>query len=670
MKIEKGTLLQERYQIESLIGEGGMSYVYKAKDIKLGRIVAIKALKEEYTENAEFVSKFQNEARAAAKLNHLNIVSTFDTVDEGKLHFIVMELVEGITLKNFIQRKKNLSEREAIGIALQLIDGIDMAHKMGIVHRDIKPQNIIVSTEGVVKIADFGIAGAAIQESGNSAVMGSVHYISPEQARSGVSDARSDIYSFSCTLYEMLTGKLPYEGEDSMSVVFSHLEDPIPRVRDTAKEVSKALDYIVWRGMQKKASLRYQNIADMGEDLQLALEDPEGSFISELEEEGGKRIIGRKQMDQGISNLYKVLAIASVILIVAVFLFLGYKVVGVLRSVRGFAEETETAAESKEESTQLAITISELDSLLPEIIGKTIPEAESLLSNYDIQLYSEKEEFSENYEEGQIMSYPNGKYSSNSRIYVTVSKGSKDLEFYDPKNPADLSLLQRTSLVELEAKLRDRGISYSIKEEPSETVESGYVIRTNKASTKEAGNLEITVSSGANTKVVLMPDLIGLTEGEAVEQLTAEGLVPGNINYISSGTVEKGYVISQSILSDTYVEEGQIVSFTVSNGPSTRQNPTEKAWVSSINQSVSIGSGGPGVQGTVLVVVYLRQDINGESRYTTIQSARSYALGSEMQLSINRIVGANGVSKGTIEVVDAENDRVLASYDLDFHAEG
>ena len=670
MKIEKGTLLQERYQIESLIGEGGMSYVYKAKDIKLGRIVAIKALKEEYTENAEFVSKFQNEARAAAKLNHLNIVSTFDTVDEGKLHFIVMELVEGITLKNFIQRKKSLSEREAIGIALQLIDGIDMAHKMGIVHRDIKPQNIIVSTEGVVKIADFGIAGAAIQESGNSAVMGSVHYISPEQARSGVSDARSDIYSFSCTLYEMLTGKLPYEGEDSMSVVFSHLEDPIPRVRDTAKEVSKALDYIVWRGMQKKASLRYQNIADMGEDLQLALEDPEGSFISELEEEGGKRIIGRKQMDWGISNLYKVLAIASVILIVAVFLFLGYKVVGVLRSVRGFAEETETAAESKEESTQLAITISELDSLLPEIIGKTIPEAESLLSNYDIQLYSEKEEFSENYDEGQIISYPNGKYSSNSRIYVTVSKGSKDLEFYDPKNPADLSLLQRTSLVELEAKLRDRGISYSIKEEPSETVESGYVIRTNKASTKEAGNLEITVSSGANTKVVLMPDLIGLTEGEAVEQLTAEGLVPGNINYISSGTVEKGYVISQSILSDTYVEEGQIVSFTVSNGPSTRQNPTEKAWVSSINQSVSIGSGGPGVQGTVLVVVYLRQDINGESRYTTIQSARSYALGSEMQLSINRIVGANGVSKGTIEVVDAENDRVLASYDLDFHAEG
>ena len=190
MKIEKDTLLQERYRIEGLIGEGGMSYVYKAQDIKLGRIVALKVLKDEFAGDAEFVNKFQNEAKAAAKLNHLNIVSTFDTVDEGDLHFIVMELVEGITLKNFIQRKGKIAEREAIGIALQLIDGIDLAHKMGIVHRDIKPQNIIVSTEGVVKIADFGIARAASQETVNTAVMGSVHYISPEQARLGISDAR------------------------------------------------------------------------------------------------------------------------------------------------------------------------------------------------------------------------------------------------------------------------------------------------------------------------------------------------------------------------------------------------------------------------------------------------------------------------------------------------
>lgn len=670
MKIEKDALLQGRYQIEGLIGEGGMSYVYKAKDTKLGRIVAIKVLKEQYAEDKEFISKFQEEARSAAKLNHLNIVSTFDTVDEGNLHFIVMELVEGVTLKNFIQRKGRLSERESIGIALQLIDGIDIAHKMGVIHRDIKPQNIIISTEGVVKIADFGIAGVASQEAANTAVMGSVHYISPEQAKRGISDARSDIYSFSCVLYEMLTGKVPYAGEDSMSVVFSHLEDPIPRVRDSVKELSKAIDYIVWRGMQKKASLRYQNISDMGEDLQLALDDPEGSFLSEREEEGS-RIFGRKEMDQGISNLYKGLAIASVILIAGVFLFLGYKVVGVLRSVKSISGESETAMKVTEESTQVAITISALDNLLPEIVGKTVSEAEDFLSNYDIHIYPEKEEYSDQYEEGQIISYPGGKYSTHSRLYVTLSKGPKDIRFYDPSDPSDLSELQKMSLSDLESKLKDRKIAYTVVEEASDTVEKGYIIRTNKASTKEPGELLITVSSGQSTAPVLMPDLTYLSEEEAISVLEEEGLTLGNISYIPSNTVEKGYVISQSVPTETYVETGQAISFSVSSGLEGKsRNGQEKAWVSSINQSVSIGSGGPGVSGTVLVVVYLKQDINGETRYTTLQSARTYALGSEMQLSLNRIAGASGVSKGTIEVVDAENDRILASYDLDFHPEG
>ena len=672
MKIEKDTLLQERYRIEGLIGEGGMSYVYKAQDLTLGSLVARRVLKDEFAGDAEFVNKFQNEAKAAAKLNHLNIVSTFDTVDEGDLHFIVMELVEGITLKNFIQRKGKIAEREAIGIALQLIDGIDLAHKMGIVHRDIKPQNIIVSTEGVVKIADFGIARAASQETVNTAVMGSVHYISPEQARLGISDARSDIYSFSCTLYEMLTGKVPYAGENSMAVVFSHLEDPIHRVRDSVKEISKALDYIVWRGMQKKASLRYQSIADMGEDLRLALEDPDGSFLSEREDDGGKGVFGRNGLDQGISNLYKGLAIASVILIVGVFLFLGYKVVGLLRSVQSISsDETKLTEKTTEDSTQVAITISALDSLLPGIIGKTIPEAEEILKNYDIRLYEDKAEFSDEYEEGQIISYPGGQYNSHSRIYVTLSKGSKDLEFYDPKNPEDLSSLQKMSIAELERKLQDRNIQYSIKEEASDTVPAGYVIRTNKAGTKDAGALEITVSTGVVSNLVAVPDLVGMTEDEAVLAIQSEGLVVGTITYVSGTSVDTDYVLSQSILSGTMVEQGQAVSLTVIRGQSSKSSTsTEKAWVSSINQSVSIGSGGPGVQGTVLVVVYLIQEIDGESRYTTIQSARSYALGSEMQLSINRIVGATGLSKGTIEVVDAENDRVLASFDLEFHPEG
>ena len=679
MKWEKGTLLQDRYSIEALIGEGGMSYVYRARDQKLGRTVAIKVLKQDYAEDQEFVRKFQDEAKAAAKLNHLNIVSAYDVVDEGDTHFIVMELVEGITLKNYIHRKGKCSEREAIGIALQLVEGMDTAHKMGIVHRDIKPQNMIVSTEGVVKIADFGIARAASQETANTAVMGSVHYISPEQARRGVSDQRSDIYSLGCTIYEMLTGKLPYAGENSMAVGFSHMEDPIPRVRDLEPEVSPALDYVVWKAMQKKPSARYQSVEELRDDLNLALEDPEAGFLNDRQDEGDESVSrqARQEMDKGISRLYKALAILSVVCILGVFLFLGFKLVGMLRSVKDLSPKTESATEKEtEESTQVAITISALDSLLPDIVGKTIPEAEKYLSSYDIKIYPEKEEFSEKYEEGQIISYPSGKYGVRSRLYVTVSKGSKVLVFYDKEHPEDLTKLQQMELSTVEKELKDREIPYKVLEQMSDTVEKGYLISTNKADTSEPGELELVVSTGIPANWAVVPDLTNLSEKEAISALEDAGLEAGVISYIPSTSVAKGVVLKQSVAKDSYVERGQAIPFSVSSGPdgesSTKLAPSDdnsKAWVSSINQTVVLGSGGPGVEGTVLVVVYLRQDVNGESRYTTLQAARSYVIGSEMQLSIGRIKGIAGLSKGTVEVVDAEKDRVLAAYDLDFAPE-
>jgi len=209
--------------------------------------------------------------------------------------------------------------------------------------------------------------------------MGSVHYISPEQARRGVSDQRSDIYSLGCTIYEMLTGKLPYAGENSMAVVFSHMEDPIPRVRDLEPEVSPALDYVVWKAMQKKPSARYQSVEELRDDLNLALEDPEAGFLNDRQDEGDESVSrqARQEMDKGISRLYKALAILSVVCILGVFLFLGFKLVGMLRSVKDLSPKTESATEKEtEESTQVAITISALDSLLPDIVGKTIPEAE------------------------------------------------------------------------------------------------------------------------------------------------------------------------------------------------------------------------------------------------------------------------------------------------------
>ena len=227
--LRPGMFLQDRYEILEEIGSGGMSDVYKARCHKLNRLVAIKVLKEEFSSDESFVSKFKMEAQAAAGLSHPNIVNVYDVIDEGSLHYIVMELIEGVTLKNYIAKRGKLDVKEAVGISIQVAQGIAAAHERNIIHRDIKPQNMIISRDGKVKVADFGIARAATAQTLSSAAMGSVHYISPEQARGGYSDARSDIYSLGITMYEMLTGRLPFEGDNTVTVALAHLEEPITR---------------------------------------------------------------------------------------------------------------------------------------------------------------------------------------------------------------------------------------------------------------------------------------------------------------------------------------------------------------------------------------------------------------------------------------------------------
>ena len=230
--LNPGTYLQNRYEILERIGSGGMSVVYKAQCHTLNRLVAIKVLKEEFAFDENFVGKFKMEAQAAARLSHPNIVSVYDVVDEDVLHYIVMELIEGITLKNYIEKKGHLESKEAIGIAIQVAQGIGAAHEQHIIHRDIKPQNMIISRDGKVKVADFGIARAVSTQTMNATAVGSVHYISPEQAKGGYCDERSDIYSFGITMYEMVTGKVPFEGDNTITVALAHLEEPVtpPRV--------------------------------------------------------------------------------------------------------------------------------------------------------------------------------------------------------------------------------------------------------------------------------------------------------------------------------------------------------------------------------------------------------------------------------------------------------
>lgn len=277
--IKVGMMIADRYEIIEKIGTGGMSDVYRAKDHKLNRFVAVKVLKQEFSENTDFVSKFRTEAQAAAGLMHPNIVNVYDVGEETGFHYIVMELVEGITLKKYIEKKARLSVKEAVSIAIQVSMGIESAHNNHIIHRDIKPQNIIISKEGKVKVTDFGIAKAATSNTITSNVMGSVHYTSPEQVRGGFSDEKSDIYSLGITLFEMLTGRVPFNGDTTVAVAIKHIQENMPSPRDYVPEIPISVEQIVLKCTQKSPDKRYQSVPELIEDLKRSLISPDENFV-------------------------------------------------------------------------------------------------------------------------------------------------------------------------------------------------------------------------------------------------------------------------------------------------------------------------------------------------------------------------------------------------------
>ncbi|MCR4806386.1 MAG: Stk1 family PASTA domain-containing Ser/Thr kinase [Lachnospiraceae bacterium] len=277
--INPGTVLGDRYEILEKIGAGGMADVYKAKDHKLNRFDAVKVLKDEFASNKSFVSKFRAEAQAAAGLMHPNIVNVYDVGDENGLYYFVMELVEGITLKRYIEKKIRLSVKEAVSIAIQVAMGIESAHNNGIIHRDIKPQNIIISKEGKVKVADFGIARAASSDTQTSHAMGSVHYTSPEQARGGYSDAKSDIYSIGITLFEMVTGRVPFDGETTVAIAIKHIQEEMPSPRIYVPEIPVSVEQIIFKCTQKNPDRRYANVSELMQDLKHSLIAPNENFV-------------------------------------------------------------------------------------------------------------------------------------------------------------------------------------------------------------------------------------------------------------------------------------------------------------------------------------------------------------------------------------------------------
>ena len=292
--------IADRYEVISKIGAGGMSDVYKAKDHVLGRFVAIKVLKPEFSEDVGFVSKFHTEAQSAAGLEHPNIVNIYDVGSEDGLHYIVMEYIEGITLKTYIEKKGRLTFKEAVSIAIQVGRGIEAAHNKNIVHRDIKPQNIMISTEGKVKVMDFGIARAATSNTIHSDVMGSVHYSSPEQARNGFIDGKSDIYSLGIVMYEMVTGRVPFDGDTTVAVAIQHLQEEIVPPSAYAPDLPISLEKIILKCTQKSPSRRYQNIGDLIQDLKKALVHPNEDFVTvvPLMNQDKTRVISEQELNQ------------------------------------------------------------------------------------------------------------------------------------------------------------------------------------------------------------------------------------------------------------------------------------------------------------------------------------------------------------------------------------
>lgn len=721
MILRPGTFLQDRYEILDKIGSGGMSDVYKALCHKLKRQVAIKVLKEEFSSDSGFVSKFKMEAQAAARLSHPNIVNVYDVVDEGTLHYIVMELIEGITLKNYILKKGCLDSKEAVGIAIQVAQGIAAAHEQGIVHRDIKPQNIIIARDGKVKVADFGIARAASTQTLSATAMGSVHYISPEQARGGYSDARSDIYSLGITMYEMAAGRVPFEGENTVTVALAHLEDPITPPSYYNQEIPVSLENIILKCTEKKPEYRYGSMQEVIADLRRALVTPDENFVQasippmdtsqtviigapELEQirsgsgrrnqpepqhnrnsrygneparerqpehrssrntSGGspsgrtKRKEPDEEINPGIEKLLTAAGIVVAILIVIVLLFLVTRLGGLFRS--GTPGETESTVETTQEET----TLGEKQTIMPEVEGLAEDIArQKLRENGGLDMKIGDYEFSDTMKKGDVISQtPKAgeiidKYSA---VSVVISNG--------PEHPEiALSTLGLDSLTAETAKalLEGKGFIVNLQNQSSDTVESGKIISYSPAKAKEGAVVTVIASTGpALANPVTVPDLTGKTEEVGEELLADVGLVSGTVTKENSEQVPSGTIIRQTIAPNTQVEGGTAIDYTVSSGSAEQ---SKYKYLASIEKSYPLQNIiGPGSASTQLnVKIQLKQTVNGKDEYRDLMGPVTITGDQQLPVIFKNIEGAYGATSGEVQIVNVETGEVINSYPVTF----
>lgn len=605
MIINIGTMIGNRYEVVEKVGTGGMADVYRAMDHRLNRYVAVKILKNEYSEDTKFVTKFRQEAQAVACLSHPNVVAVYDVGEEQGMHFIVMEFVEGITLKSYIEKKGKLSVREAVGIGIQIASGLEAAHNSHIIHRDIKPQNILISRDGTAKVTDFGIAKAASSNTITASAMGSVHYISPEQARGGFSDEKSDVYSLGVTMYEMLSGTLPFTGESAVAVALAHIQEEAVPLTAMDATIPKGISDIVAKCMQKKADFRYPTSADLIADLKMFLQDPEGEYgvVKPLYENTDtifikptdvNRIKAASQTTMGDSGmtaaepedkkageedsgevdpkLEKALIGGSIVVAIIIGIVIIYvigKVFGFWGGASGSTEATPTPEVTSSAASATA-TPEASDSAqkvtVETVAGMTTEEAKTALSQKGLSNVKVSEQQSDTVSAGKVISTDpeaGTEVEKDAEITLIVSSGTSTVQV---PSVASMTVSKAKSTLAAEGFNAVEGSKVY-----SDTVKAGLVAYSNPkggAQASKGATITLYISKGPKRTTTTVPDLMGMTKAQAKEALTAKKLVLGSVSTAYSDNVSKNRVCVQSKAEGTEVKTGSTVDITLSLGAS------------------------------------------------------------------------------------------------------
>ena len=639
--LTEGMYIADRYEILGKVGAGGMSDVYKAKDLTLGRFVAIKVLKAEFSEDINFVTKFRSEAQAAAGLEHPNIVNIYDVGSENGLHYIVMEYVEGITLKTYIEKKGQLSFKEAVSIAIQVGRGIEAAHNKNIVHRDIKPQNIMISTEGKVKVTDFGIARAATSNTISSDVMGSVHYSSPEQARNGFVDGKSDIYSLGIVMYEMVTGRVPFDGDTTVAVAIQHLQEEMVPPSVYAPNLPISMEKIILKCTQKNPDRRYSSMTALLADLRKALISPNEDFVVmvPLANQDKTRVIGADDLNQikkQTANVYvdpasikiqepvidddddddddiddedgdinpkmekaiTIMGIAAGVVIIIIIIYLCITLAGGMKSGKNTSSNTETTKTETQtgdsQSTQIKDGV-----VVPSLTGKTMDQAKQELNGTGLGIRQAGTASSDTVEKGQIISQDpaDGKtVEKNTTIEVIISSGAAD---GSSENKVDIPNVVGQSETDASAALTAKGFNVTKTTSYSSSVAEGYVIsQTPNGDTQGKEGDTITLEISLGSEKITVPDV---STSYKSEEQALEMLSQFNVSTTTKySDTDAGIVIGQSLAAGTQADPGASITITVSLGPEPAQQITTKTY--KLNVSLRLPSDTSNISGADIVL--------------------------------------------------------------------